>query len=241
MKKDIRCKLRRELAVTVCFLLAAVWFFYPVGKPEGGSVLFAMRLALPAIVLAVGSLWLRPKLMMMGFWFCALGDAMGVLGSFEGQMGGFALAHICFICFFGGEIRRAKEHPFMIVTIAIASLICLVPLGLAACKVIPAIPDLPIRIGCSVYALLLTGTVWTAIVREYTVPLDRISNPFKAVYGAVAFLVSDFVLAWNKFVEHIPHASVYIMFTYYFALLLLFAGVEGSENSKSIKKIPKKV
>ena len=241
MKKYIRRKLAHEVTVIVCFLLAAVWFFCPVGKPEGGSVLFAMRLALPAIVLAVGSLWLRPKLMMMAFWFCALGDAMGVLGSFEGQMGGFALAHICFICFFGGEIRRAKEHPFLIVTIAIASLICLVPLGFAAWKVIPAIPDLPIRIGCSVYALLLTATMWTAIVREYTVPFDWISNTSKAVYGAVAFLASDLILAWNKFVEYNPHASFYIMFTYYCALFLLYEGVESDEKRQSIKKNPKKV
>ncbi|MBO6125089.1 MAG: lysoplasmalogenase [Bacteroidaceae bacterium] len=217
-----------EVLFVLAFLLTAVWFFFPGWKPEG--VLFAMRLALPAVVLAVGSLLLRAKLMMVGFWFCALGDAMGVLGSFEGQMGGFALAHIYFICFFWGEVSRAKVHPFPIVTLAVASLVCLVPLGFAAWKVIPAIPELPIRIGCSIYALLLTGTLWTAIMRDFSDPFDRASSPIKASYGAVAFLTSDFILAWNKFVEHIPHASYYIMFTYYCALLLLFAGTKSNEK-----------
>ena len=112
MKNNIKC----ELAVIICYLLASAWFFFPIGKPEGGSMLFAMRLALPAIVLAMGSFWMRPKLLMMAFWFCALGDVMGVLGCFEGQMGGFALAHICFISFFGRAIRRAKEHSLLIDT-----------------------------------------------------------------------------------------------------------------------------
>jgi len=221
MKNNIKC----ELAVIICYLLASAWFFFPIGKPEGGSMLFAMRLALPAIVLAMGSFWMRPKLLMMAFWFCALGDVMGVLGCFEGQMGGFALAHICFISFFGRAIRRAKEHSLLI--IAMVSLFCLVPLGLAAWKVIPAITDLPIQIGCSVYALLLTGTLWTAAVRDCAVSVDWRSTPFEAVYGAAFFLTSDFILSWNKFVEHIPHASFYIMITYYCALLLLFVGVES--------------
>ena len=217
MKKDSV----REVAVGLCFLLAVVWFFCPVGKPEGGSVLFAMRLALPAIVLAMGSLWLRPKLMMMAFWFCALGDAMGVLGSFEGQMGGFALAHICFVCYFIKGLRWGSVQP---VVAAITSLSCLVPLVIAAWKVIPAIPDFPIRIGCSVYALLLIGTVWTSVVRVLVVRDSSKVLPLLAALGGMLFLVSDFVLAWNKFAEHISNASLCIMSTYYAALLLLFVG-----------------
>ena len=45
-----------------------------------------------------------------------------------------------------------------------------------------------------------------------------------AAIGGLLFLFSDFVLSWNKFTEHIPHASLYIMSTYYAALLCLFIG-----------------
>ena len=226
MKKDSV----RDVAVIACFLLAVAWFFCPVGKPEGGSVLFAMRLALPAIVLAVGSLWLRPRLMMMAFWFCALGDAMGVLGSFEGQMGGFALAHICFILYFIKGIRKGNAQPVVMATV---SSVCLIPLVIAAWKVIPAVPDLPIRIGCSVYALLLTGTVWTSAVRAFSVCDGRKLFPLLAALGGVSFLVSDFVLAWNKFTEHISNASLCIMSTYYAALLLLFVGTYDFYSKKT--------
>lgn len=217
----MKTEFAREWAVIVSFLLAAAWFFFPIGKSEGESLLFAMRLALPAVVLAVGSLWLRPRLMMMAFWFCALGDAMGVLGSFEGQMGSFALAHICFIYYFIKGIRDGKRQSAMLV---LTTLLCLLPFVIAALKVIPAISNLPIRIGCSVYAILLSGTVWTTIVRAFSSPCGRRAFPLLAAIGATSFLVSDFILAWNKFTAHVPHASLYIMSTYYAALLLLFVG-----------------
>ena len=81
----------RTLFIIIAFLLAAGWFFFPALKPEGDCLWFAMRLALPAALLALGGIGLIPTLMTFGFVFCAIGDAMGVLGSFEGQMAGFLL------------------------------------------------------------------------------------------------------------------------------------------------------
>ena len=215
----------RTLLVIIAFLLAAGWFFYPVGKPEGESLLFALRLALPAALLTLGGIGLIPALMTFGFIFCAIGDAMGVLGSFEGQMAGFALAHICFISYFAKSIR--KPHPVVLVA---TTLLCLFPLVLAALKVIPQVHELPIQIGCSVYALLLTGTVWTSIVRAFSIKNGRKALPYVAAIGALLFLISDFVLSWNKFTARIPHASLYIMTTYYAALLLLFVGTLKKES-----------
>ena len=219
--KAMKNKRIRIIVTVVAFLLAAVWFFFPIGKPDGESLLFAMRLALPAALLALGSIGLLPRPMTAGFCFCAVGDAMGVMGSFEGQMGGFAVAHICFICQFVRDIRRSRPK---LAAFVITALFCALPLVLAALKIIPEIHDLPIRIGCMVYALLLTGTAWTGIVRAVSAGKVRSFLPFIAAVGGLLFLVSDFILSWNKFTEHIPHASLYIMSTYYAALLCLFVG-----------------
>ena len=211
----------RTLLIIIAFLLAAGWFFFPVMKPEGDCLSFAMRLALPAALLALGGIGLIPTLMTLGFVFCTIGDAMGVLGSFEGQMAGFALAHICFISYFVKGIRASKPQPKAIFA---TTLLCLVPLVLAALKVIPAVRFLPIRIGCIIYALLLIGTVWTSVVKALSIDNCRKVLPFVAAIGAILFLVSDFVLSWNKFTARIPNASLYIMTTYYAALLFLFVG-----------------
>lgn len=212
---------KRTILVIFVFLLATIWFFVPAGKPNDASVLFDMRLALPATLLALGSIGVLPRLMTLGLLFCAIGDAMGVLGSFEGQMGGFAIAHICFICWFAKEIRCTKTKP---VILFITTLFCLFPLALAAVKVIPAVPDIPIRIGCSIYALLLTGTVYTSLVYAFSAPAGKRFLPFIAAIGGLLFLVSDFILSWNRFTAHISHASLYIMTTYYAALFFLFIG-----------------
>lgn len=211
----------RATVVVAVFLLAAMWFFFPVGRPDEESLLFAMRLALPAFMLALGGIGLISWRMMIGFLCCAIGDVMGVSGIFEGQMTAFALAHIYFIFYFIRSIRRSKPKPAVFV---VTTLFCLVPLVFAVVSVIPAVQEVPIRVGCSVYALLLTGTLWTAIVRAFSGRNSKRVLPYIAALGALLFLVSDFILSWNKFVEHIPDASLFIMVPYYAALLLLFIG-----------------
>lgn len=201
--------------VTILFLLSAIWYFFPVGREAITPDIFRMRLALPAAVLAAGSIGLLPGQMSLGFIFCTIGDAMGVLGSFEGQMGGFAVAQICFITQFFKDIRQGKSPLAGFIT---ASLVCLLPLFFAVWNIFPNVKSIPIRIGCIVYALLLLSSVWTSIVRAFT--LKR----YCAMIGCIIFLISDFTIAWNKFTDPIPHAGLYIMTTYYLALILIFFG-----------------
>lgn len=227
-------KQRIQLSTTiVAFLLAALWFFFPFGGPREEHLLFAMRLALPAILLAAGSIGLLPCQMTFGFLFCAIGDAMGVIGSFEGQMGGFAIAHICFIFFFFKDIQGSKTHPSAYL---FTTLLCFMPLILAAIKVLPAIQDLPLRIGCAIYALLLSGTMWTSIIRTQSIQAGKAISVVAALGGSF-FLISDFILAWNKFTAHIPNASILIMSTYYAALLFLFVGTLRVSQIPQKKKI----
>jgi len=267
----------RLYLLVVLFVAAATWFFVPVGKPQEPSLLFSLRLALPAALLAVGGIGLLPWPMSIGFVFCALGDAMGVMGSFEGQMGGFAVAHVCFIGWFVSCIHRqgiltrqgfsSKQEerepiqgkdtqavrdliwgkgrvPFLII---LTVLFCTLPLVAAFLYIIPKISDPLIRIGCIVYSLLLTATLWTAWVRKVAVhPTNgtlttairtRFRSGLPTLYatlsaaGATSFFISDYILAWNKFTSPVPHASALIMTTYYAALLLLFLG-EAAKNKE---------
>ena len=215
------------IIVIALFLLSALWFFFPLWKVESGNVWFAMRLALPAIILTLGGLGLLPRFMTMGFLFCAVGDIMGVLGSFEGQMGGFTFAHIYFISQFVKDIRKSTlNSSSFILHLIVVILLCLFPLVIAFIKIIPAISDLPIRLGCIVYALLLCSTFGTSILRFFycSSPLRGELERGFVVLGALLFLISDFILSWNKFTSHISHASLYIMITYYGALFFLFIG-----------------
>ena len=242
----------KKAIVIVLFLLAVAWYFFPVGievfsSPQTGrSLLFAMRLALPATLLALGGIGLLPWLMTAGFFFCAVGDAMGVLGSFEGQMGGFAVAHICFIIWLGKKVyestsqrvnrstsQRVNESKSLLLLILV-----LIPLVVAGVRIIPQIQDKVIRVGCIIYSLLLTGTLWTAWLRVASSRINPLKQkcrklwPLLTALGATSFFVSDFVLAWNKFVGPVTNSRIVIMTTYYAALLLLFMG-EAYKNKKN--------
>ncbi|MDE6340487.1 MAG: lysoplasmalogenase, partial [Muribaculaceae bacterium] len=137
-------------------------------------------------------------------------------------MGGFAIAQICFILQFVKEIRQYIKadvrHKVRSAGIITATVVCLVPFVFAARYILPAVRVVPIRIGCTVYALLLLTSLWTSIVRAFSL------KKYIAMIGCSIFLISDFTIAWNKFTEHIPHAGLYIMITYYAALLLIFYG-----------------
>ena len=227
------------IIVITLFLLSALWFFFPLWKMESGNVWFAMRLALPAIILTLGGIGLLPRFMTMGFLFCVVGDVMGVIGSFEGQMGGFTFAHIYFISQFVKDIKKSTiNSSSFILHLIVVILLCLFLLVIAFIKIIPAINDLPIRLGCIVYALLLCGTFGTSILRFFSCssPLRGELERGFVVLGALLFLVSDFILSWNKFTSHIPHASLYIMITYYGALFFLFIGT--LKKLKGLSPVP---
>ena len=216
-------------------MLAATWFFFPIGAPAEKSLLFSLRLALPAALLTLGGIGLLPWLMTAGFLFCAVGDTMGVLGSFEGQMAGFAASHVCFIAWLTRQTHKTKNaaSPYIYITP-----LCFLPLFFAAVRIIPAIPDTPIRVGCFIYALLLTGTMLTAWLRMAS-SARPLRWPLLTALGATLFLVSDFVLAWNKFVASVPSSRILIMTTYYAALLLLFMGEARNYEKKSHFRVKK--
>ncbi|ORX96267.1 YhhN-domain-containing protein [Basidiobolus meristosporus CBS 931.73] len=61
------------------------------------------------------------------------------------------------------------------------------------------------------YALVIVGMTWCAYIRGES----------RGFVGAGMFVISDFLLAWNKFVQPISYGHRYVMATYYMAQLLI--------------------
>jgi len=69
-----------------------------------------------------------------------------------------------------------------------------------------------------VYALVIMLFLWQAAGRAWYLAGDSSSNAF---FGAVLFVISDSILAYNKFVKSFKLAELIIMLSYWSALVLL--------------------
>lgn len=196
---------RRWLATgaTILYLALAAFYFWGPTVPY--------KLVWPVGFLTVASALLLPWEAVAAFGLCAVGDWMGQCHNFIGQMGFFAAGHVMFIVYF---VRRTRAWhrdwrvvPLLLVAVGMVAWSCL--------TIVPCVSDDFVRMGVTDYTILIVTMAYMAC---------RQSNGLMAL-GGLAFVVSDSVLAYNKFVANIPHSGLLIMTTYYAAILLLFCGM----------------
>jgi uncharacterized membrane protein YhhN len=177
-------------------------------------------LSLLAALLSSG--WRYPKRMLVfaALVFSLTGDVLLLLEKhralfFAAGLASFLLAHILYILFFF-SIRLAqrsvlKKYPAIVMLVAIYVLFFLWLL-------IPSLGALKIPV--IIYALVLGSMLLTAI-HVYS---DANAGGKLLIAGALFFVVSDSLLAIDKFYTPVAHAGVYIMFTYAMAQFLLVKG-----------------
>lgn len=194
--------------VSVLFFILVALFFAPVHIPH--------KLAFPVALLFIASLKLLPWQMSFAMLFSCAGDYFGTCGIFLAQMASFAIAHMFIIGYFFSRYRlgvlRRRYIRYSSRYMTLATVFILPVLLFAFLKIIPCAPAGVLRYGVSFYAILIATMVWSA--------LQQRSKLF--AIGAVLFLVSDMILAWNRFVGHLPNSAMLILVPYYLAQWMLF-------------------
>ena len=194
--------MKRLLFISVVFVALTILYFSTVQCPS--------KLAYPVAFLALMALIDYKHIgiwMVYGLVFSALGDWQGTQGNFFRQMALFGLAHIAYICYFASRLENKDNEKA-----GWATWLCVL-IGVAAyIKVVPMVPSGTLRSGVIVYCLLILAMLRMAL---------RQRDIWFAL-GAALFVISDFILAWNKFVSPINYASWCIMVPYYGAQWLLF-------------------
>jgi uncharacterized membrane protein YhhN len=180
-------------------------------EPYTGN--FAIK-AIPAISLAVlafiaisGS---RGKLLFVALLFCAAADiALELAGGqyFVAGLGLFLVAHIFFIVTFSRDFKFQKSRIPVILLLVVYSV-------MMAFVLTPSLKEMAIPVYVYMTALTLVG-IFAA--------LRAAKNDF-TLYGAIAFIVSDSVLAVNKFMFSFVGVNYIVMITYYLALFLIVFG-----------------
>ena len=193
-------------AVTALFLVGTAIFFSPLEIPH--------KLCIPMGIIVLSSFWLTPWEITLALLFSIIGDYAGSCHNFMAQMGSFAVAHIFYVVFF---VRRFIRKEYKLTTKMKGYLLMLgictaALLSFVFVKIVPSAPAGVLRIGVSIYAILICTMLYTALMQRSSL----------YALGAVLFVVSDFILAWNKFVEPVPYRTILVIGTYLSAQWLLF-------------------
>jgi uncharacterized membrane protein YhhN len=142
------------------------------------------------------------------WWFVAalvfslVGDVLLMLPSdqFVGGLSAFFIAHCCYLA--GFWTRGPAIGPLLL-----ATLVALVAIGLLGRKIIRAVRN-------EDRALVGPVAAYMAVIGAMLATALAVGNPVAAA-GAVLFVASDSMIAWNRFVGKIPNASLWIMVTYH--------------------------
>ena len=155
--------------------------------------------------------------------FSLVGDLfLGVhrLGSLDGQtlfllgLGSFLLAHLVYIAMFYSYWPTIWWKPGL--TRICGSIAILVLLGSLLRMLRPSLG--PMLVPVVLYSLALSCMGISAMFANLGTPM--------AAFGALLFIVSDAMIAIDKFHGHIPGSNQLIWITYYVAQLLILLGVE---------------
>lgn len=200
---------RKIIYISLIFIVLAAIYLMPSAALEQmlPEKVVRFRIAYPVAALALMGAYLGMGWkFVLAFLFSCTGDAMGAYGSFFGQMGYFAAAHIILIWAFAEELWKVRKT---LVGLAVTA-----ALVFAFALVIPKVPEPGLQIGCGVYAVLITAMFGLSLMQR---------SPLFAI-GAALFLISDMILSWNKFVGPVTAEKWLIMVPYYLGQLLIWLG-----------------
>ena len=132
-------------------------------------------------------------------------------------LGAFLLMQIGYSIFFNREIEFKKslliQKPYWIIPVIVYALIFY--------KIVSENAG-DLKWAILAYTICITTMMLSAINRFWQVS----QNSFRWVFfGALFFLISDSILAVNKFVDAVPNAGFWIMSTYTLAQYLIVRGV----------------
>ncbi len=198
----------RKILVLFAAFFVILYFF---GYAAGNQALMLVSKPLPVLLLAFALLpwrWRYQRLIAIAFIFSAIGDLFLQLPGdyFMQGLAAFLIAHIFFILAFWYRSKRPE----------LAALVVLVILGIVEFEFLkPGLNQLKLPV--IVYMTVILAMLW----RAYAQRNFNATAKF-AFWGALAFVLSDSVIAFNRFCCHIRGAQAIIMLLYWTAQWLIF-------------------
>ena len=187
----------------------------------------------PLTMLFVIALAVRPSmstsdayqgLLLMGLLFSLAGDVFLMLPSdrFIAGLGSFFIGHICYVAAFGIDVGATTAF-----TRDPAVFLFFLTLGAAVYAYLwPSLGDMKIPV--ALYVVAIAVMAWQATARWLDVGPAGEPGTLLACIGAALFVVSDSVLAVNRFRRPFASAQAVVLGTYFLAQYLIALSVGSS-------------
>ena len=208
--------LRRDVPILLAALAAII------GASLDGDGRWLHWIAKPLATLLIAAIVWRAdaaplgyrRAILLGMAFSCIGDIALMLpfDAFVPGLIAFLLAHLCYIVAFRAGFRAGRG-------LLIAAALLAVFAGINLAGLWPLLPN-DLRIPVVVYVAVLALMATLALARAWTKNAATPSAPTSARWaaiGAVLFVISDSVLAWDRFGGGLPAATLCVLSTYYAA------------------------
>jgi uncharacterized membrane protein YhhN len=154
------------------------------------------------------------RAVLAGMLLSCVGDIalMLPMDAFVPGLVAFLLAHLCYIVAFRDGLRAGWG--LLAAAVLLGAFAVLNVMGLW-----PHLP-VPMRIPVLAYVVVLASMAVLALARAWARPRQAAPEPCSARWaatGAVLFVASDSLLAWDRFAGGLPLASLLVLSTYYAA------------------------
>ena len=205
-------------------LFSFVYLLLPFLEMEDISWYFKPFLV-PFLIIAVifSTTFSTKKLLLTALVFSWLGDIVLMFADksesyFILGLASFLVSHLLYIWLFIQQNKNQKKILNGVVPISV-----LIILGYFVAMISLLFPKLgALQIPVTVYAIVITVMLYVAFKGSL-----QWSKPaaFLVLIGAVFFVLSDSILAFNKFYQTLPHSGFWIMSTYILAQYFIVSGV----------------
>jgi uncharacterized membrane protein YhhN len=195
------------LRATFFIILAIEIYFSSIHQDIGVKV--TKPLLMPLLMLLAFKLNVIDRNLYIALFFSLLGDISLMFGGelyFMLGLGSFLLAHIFYILLFRGQFKLLKALPFAAATI---SYFLFIKSGIDKNLLIPV----------AIYCMTITLMAIFAACRK-----TNHSSYYLVLIGSILFVVSDSLIAFNKFYAPLPASSFWVMSTYGLAQFLIVLG-----------------
>jgi len=204
----------QQILLFAIFIFGLLYVFFDYRNKENLRYIFKPLTTLLIILLAVLQ---EPQvseyykyLIITGLIFSLAGDVFLMLPKdrFIAGLGSFFVAHLFFILAFAGDFGPYWGWGYLIPLILYVAIFLKILLPHTKKMTIPVIA----------YVLVLLVFLWQASGRGYILGGN---SPALAFFGAVLFVASDSILAYDRFVKGFKFATFFIMLTYWLAQVFI--------------------